>query len=93
MRDAQAILKRVTSPAFSEITPDVARGILRMKFKSADVQRIHSLSSRAKKGALNQTEQGLLDLYLQIGHMLTLMHSRARLALKPVDQRARRKSA
>jgi len=34
-----------------------------------------------------------LDLYLQIGHVLTFMHSKARMALKPNDARKRRKTA
>jgi hypothetical protein len=91
--DSIPIWDRIAAPAFTQLRPAAARALLRMKFRSGDVRRIHQLSSLAKKGALDEAQRGELDLYLQIGHVLTLMHSKARMALKPPESRRRRKSA
>ncbi|HEY4330562.1 MAG TPA: hypothetical protein VGN88_12555, partial [Phycisphaerae bacterium] len=72
-----SILERVTFPVFHGLSSEAARAILRMKFSPADIRRIHVLSARASRGDLTQDQRGQLDVYLQIGHMLTLLHSKA----------------
>jgi hypothetical protein len=94
MSAAAPIWKRVASPGLSDLSPEAARAILRMKFDQRDVERIHELSAKSKQGTLTDTQRGQLDLYLQIGHILTLMHSKARMALKSGGVRKQqRKSA
>ncbi len=83
---------RVTSPGLINLPPEAARSILRMKLKRSVIERIHELSAITRKGRLIKSQRAELDLYLQIGHLLTLMHSQARLALR-APARKRRKSA
>jgi hypothetical protein len=64
-----------------------------MKLSASDTKRIHELSELAQKGSLRPMQRSELDLYLQIGHVLTFMHSKARMALKPTEARKRRKTA
>lgn len=92
MKIEPRILKSL-SPGFRGLTPDGAKAILRVKLKEADIQHIHALSSLAKEGTLSDEGRGELEFYLQIGHVLTLLHSQARMALKPLEIRKRRKSA
>jgi hypothetical protein len=87
------VWERVTSPEFEEMSPPAAKAILRMKLSKEDVARVKRLSSRASEGELSAVEQRELELYLQIGNVITLMHSKARLALKRIGPPARRKSA
>jgi len=74
------------------MSEDAARDILRMKFRKPDLDRIHHLSTLAKRGALSSDDRLELDGLLKLGSLLTEMHSRARVVLKrPV--KPRRKSA
>jgi len=64
-----------------------------MKFAKADLDRIHDLGVMAKRNALSEEQRAELGGLLQLGSLLTQMHSRARLALKRPNPPARRKSA
>ena len=86
-------LDRVISPAFDGVDTRTARAILKMKFSPEDLDRLHTLSEKADQDSLSDDERQQLDLYLQFGHMLTLMHSRARMALKHPAMHRRRKTA
>src|SRR5206468_11583662 len=86
---ANALWERIASPAFLELDPAAARAILRLKFKPADVNRIHELSNKAKNDTLGEPERAELDLYPQIGHLLTLVHTKAPIALKSSNRRKR----
>src|SRR5262249_54965377 len=80
--DDSLIWERIAAPAFSDITPDAAKSILRMRFETAQIRRIHTLSNQSKKRSLSPSERAELDVYLRFGHVLTLLHSRARMSLK-----------
>lgn len=86
------ILDQIATPALDGLSPEAARAILRVKLKPADVKKIHSLSALAKKGSITELQRGELDMYLQVGHLLTLMHSKARSSLKTPATK-RRKTA
>ena len=73
---------RVLDLGKSELDADAARALLRMKFKRRDVARIHELSSLANEGRLTPEERAELDGYLAIGSFLTILHSKARMALR-----------
>jgi hypothetical protein len=67
-----------------EATLDVAaeKAILNLDFQQADRDRMGVLLARAKKGALTADEQVEIDNYERVGHMLSLMKSKARRSLK-----------
>ncbi len=77
-----AILSRVLKAHASSFTPEVARCILKLKFDQIDVERMNALAERNRHGILTETEQQELQSYLLVGHLLDLLHSKARLALK-----------
>ena len=75
------------SPELDDLTPEAAKAILRMRLSKADVARVIRLSSYASEGTLTDAQRGELELYLQIGDVITIMHSKARVALKRALQR------
>ena len=89
------IWNRVLTPGLDDLDPAAARALLGMKFSRGDSKRIGALSKRAQRGALNENEAYELDVYLHLSSMLTIMHSKARVALRrPAGStRLRRKSA
>jgi hypothetical protein len=77
-----AILNRVLKAHASRFTPEVARSILQMRFDQIDIDRMNALAEKNRRGILTETEQQELQSYLLVGHLLDLLHSKARLALK-----------
>ena len=77
-----AILSRVLEAHPSSFTPEAARSILQLKFDETDVGRINTLAEKNRYGILTEAEQQELQSYLLVGHLLDLLHSKARLALK-----------
>jgi hypothetical protein len=59
-----------------------ARAILELDFKQPDKDRMRALLARAKKGTLTAKEKVEIDDYERVGHMLSLMKSKARRSLK-----------
>jgi hypothetical protein len=81
-------------PDLDGLTAEKARALLTVKFSKADIARVTKLSALARKGTLTDEQRSALEGYLQFGHFLTLLHSRARMALKRRGSSAlRRKSA
>lgn len=88
------IWTEMTGAALRGMTPEAARAILKLKFRPTQLKRLHALSADSKRGRLVADGHAELEFYLQLGHLLTLLHSRARVALKRDDRRpGRRKSA
>jgi hypothetical protein len=88
-----AVWDRVLSPTLTGLSAPAARAILGVRFGKSDLQRFNFLSTRAKRGTLRDSQRLELELYLDIGNLLTLMHSQARMALKRQRSRSRRKVA
>jgi hypothetical protein len=71
-----------------------ARFVLSMRLAPDVVERVRELSAVYKRRRLTDDERRELDFYLNLGSMLTIMHSKARVTLKrPLARSARRKSA
>jgi len=77
-----AILSRVFEAHASSFTPEAARSILQLKFDRIDIDRMNILAEKNRQGVLTEAEQQELQSYLLVGHLLDLLHSKARLALK-----------
>ena len=56
--------------------------ILDLDFKQPDKDRMRTLLAKAKKGTLTAKEKIEIDNYERVGHMLSLMKSKARRSLK-----------
>ena len=76
------ILSRVLEAHATSFTPEVAQAILQLKFDQVDIDRIHVLAEKSRQGRLTNVESQVLQNYLLVGHLLDLLQSKARLALK-----------
>jgi hypothetical protein len=77
-----AIFGRVLESDQAILDVAAARAILNLDFKQTDKDRMRELLTKAKKGALTADEQVEIDNYERVGHMLSLMKSKARRSLK-----------
>jgi hypothetical protein len=77
-----AIFGRVLEPDQATLDVAAARAILELDFKQADKDRMLVLLAKAKAGTLTADEQVEIDNYERVGHMLSLMKSKARRSLK-----------
>jgi hypothetical protein len=66
-----AILKRVLRPEEGDMSPQAASEILKMGFNEPDHARMAVLSLKEE-----------LDSYINVSHLIALMHSKARVALR-----------
>jgi hypothetical protein len=81
-KSGTAILSRVLQAHASSFTPEAARSILQLKFEQMDLDRMNILAEKNRLGMMTEAEQQELQSYLLVGHLLDLLHSKARLALK-----------
>jgi hypothetical protein len=77
-----AIFGRVLEPEEATLDVAAARAILELDFKQPDKDRMRALLAKAKKGTLTAKEKVEIDNYERVGHMLSLMKSKARRSLK-----------
>jgi len=76
------ILSRTIDPERGDLSPAAAESILQMKLKETDCKRVHELATRAADGALSEDEAQELERYRNVGRLLELMKSKARISLK-----------
>ncbi|MBI1759975.1 MAG: hypothetical protein HYR56_00925 [Acidobacteria bacterium] len=77
-----ALWGRLFEPASAALSQEVARHLLNLCFPQADIERMHELAEKARKGTLTLEEHLELDSYERVGHVLSLLKSQARQALK-----------
>jgi hypothetical protein len=94
MTKNRPITTGVLIPTLENMDPGKAEFVLSMRLSPDVVDRVDELSAAVKRRELNDDERRELDFYLDLGSVLTIMHSKARMALKrPAGRGARRKSA
>ena len=62
--------------------PDAAQYLLAIDFSKADHNRMQELMDKSNEGQLSSDEEAELDGYINIGNVLSVLHSRARVALR-----------
>jgi len=77
-----AILGRVLEPNKATLAPEAARAFLALDFTAADKDRMRDLSAKAREGTLTAREQAEINDYERVGHLISLMQSKARRSLK-----------
>lgn len=77
-----AIFGRVLEPEEANLDIAAARAILDLDFKQPDKDRMRTLLAKAKKETLTAKEKVEIDNYERVGHMLSLMKSKARRSIK-----------
>jgi hypothetical protein len=63
------------------MSPKLARYILTLGFSDVDQARMGELAARNQQGGLPATEHDELMAYVKVGHLVALLHSKARKAL------------
>jgi hypothetical protein len=66
----------------AELTPRVARAILKLEFSVDDQERMHDLALKAQEGRLTPEEEFEIDNFERVGTMLAILKSRSRKLLK-----------
>jgi uncharacterized protein YnzC (UPF0291/DUF896 family) len=79
-----ALWGRLLDPIGTELSPEAARYLLALRFPQPDIDRMHELAEKARASTLTLEEHIELDNYERVGHVLSLMKSKARQALKKV---------
>lgn len=77
-----AIFARLIKADKGDLPRDLARYILTLGFDAEDQVRMRELAERNQGGALSSDEQEELQSYVKAGHLLALLHSKARISLK-----------
>jgi hypothetical protein len=77
-----AIFSRILEPDQATLPAAAARAILALGFSPDDQVRMRQLSAKAQEGTLTPGEQADINNYERVGHILSLMKSKARHSLK-----------
>jgi hypothetical protein len=78
-----AIFARLIKANDGDLSHDLARYILTLGFDDQDQARMRELAEKNQRGVLTSQEEQELQNYVKVGHMLALLHSKARRSLKP----------
>lgn len=81
-RIGTAMLERLAELETAAFSPETARIFLQLGFSDAEQRRVDQLSEKAQKGSLTPAEGQELDEFIHLGHLLAIVQSKARLALK-----------
>jgi hypothetical protein len=85
-----AIWGRILGTAATTLTPEAARSILKIDFPQSDKDRMRELAAKARSGTLTPEEQAEIDSYGRIGSFISIMKSKARVALRKVKENGSR---
>jgi hypothetical protein len=80
-RTEAEIWLRILHPEM-ELTPKVAQAILGLTIPESDGLRMRELSAKARAGTLTPSEDLEMDEFERVGSILSILKSKARLALK-----------
>jgi hypothetical protein len=80
-----AIWGRLLGPGGRSMNPETARAILKIDFPMPDKGRMRKLAAKARRGTLTAEEQEEIDSYGRIGSFLSIMKSKARMALRKLE--------
>jgi hypothetical protein len=77
-----AIFARLIKTERGDLGRELASYVLTLGFDEEDQARMRELAERNQEGALNSDEKEELGNYVKAGHLLALLHSKARRSLK-----------
>lgn len=77
-----ALWGRLLDPVAADLSPEAAHYILGLQFPESDKDRMQELAEKARAGVLTLEEHIEMDNYERVGHVLSLMKSRARKSVK-----------
>ena len=74
-------IERMLRAQGDHLDPQVARTILQWRFADSDQSRLDELSAKARAATLSPEESRELDWYLLMGDFLSILQSKARVAV------------
>lgn len=77
-----ALWLRVLEPDGEPFPPAVARYVLGLNLSDADRERVDALSEKVQGPLVTAEERAELDALLHLASFLSILHSRARVALR-----------
>jgi hypothetical protein len=77
-----SIWDRVVRADGQPMSPEVAAQLLRLRLSDADRERVGALSRKAEDGTLSEGERAELEAYSHAAAFLTILQSKARVALR-----------
>ncbi len=80
------IFRRVIAPEQGTLPTDLAKFIQSLDFPAEDRQEFERLSEAAQEGALQSDDAELLDGYLHIDSLLSILRLKARRSLNCADR-------
>jgi hypothetical protein len=83
------LFSRILRPEKDDLSPEAARSLLKLDFDASDRARMRELAAKGRSGKLSDAEDGELESYCRVGHLLDLLHSKARLSLKKTERTLR----
>ena len=78
-----AVVARLIKADSGDLAPELARYLLTLGFGEEDQTHMSDLAARNQEGALSPEERDELQGYVKAGHLLALLHSKARKSLRP----------
>jgi hypothetical protein len=82
------ILGRAIDATNGNLSPEAARSILEIKLPESDCLRLHELAEKAADATLSDNEERELENYRNVGRLLELLKSKARLSLRALESSA-----
>ena len=82
MANGTTVLERVIQPENGDLSPELARQVLRFDFPPSDHARYEDLSTRANEGKLTEMERVELEEYLDVNDLLTVLKAKAKASLR-----------
>lgn len=77
-----AIFGRLLRVNEGDLSKELAGFFLTLEFDAADQQRMLELAERNQEGTLKKAERQELAGYVEAGHLLALLHAKARRSLR-----------
>ena len=77
-----AIFGRVFTNGKHALSAELARYVLGLTFSEQDKARMHQLAVANQEGGLSTQDKEELHNYIKVGHLLAILQSKARQALK-----------
>jgi hypothetical protein len=81
------ILARVVRPDAADLPAAAARALLKLHFDADDRDRMRGLLAKNQDNALDELEREQMRGYEVVGHLLDLIHSKARRSLRKTTAR------
>ncbi len=76
-----ALFGRLLDNSRGEMSPNLARYVLTLGFNKRDQERMNELAERNQEGALAVAEREELMTNVRTGHLLAMLHAKARKSL------------